>query len=208
MMEYSKEKASTVSFTRPSNTTTKIWKHAVWATCYGNDGAKFHEYFGHVTESPFLTCHSFGNWNRDHRILKYVEEVFHTKPEVPGFSNEPYYSWHDVSFGRPDGERVVPDSGRDNYFARRTDHLLGLWGDISLDRGPLEETPRESLFLPCLPTGLTSGRLSSSRSLSRLDISGNLYSRKDKHSKDWNSPPRIYQIPEPKRSKWTNGPIC
>jgi hypothetical protein len=76
------------------------------------------EYLGHVDESPFLTCHSFGNWNRDHRILKYVEEVFNTKPEVPGFSNEPYYSWHDVSFGRPDGERVIPNSDRDNYFAR------------------------------------------------------------------------------------------
>ena len=76
------------------------------------------EYLGHVDESPFLTCHSFGNWNRDHRILKYVEEVFVTKPEVPGFSNEPYYSWHDVSFGRPDGEKVVSDSDRDNYFAR------------------------------------------------------------------------------------------
>jgi hypothetical protein len=76
------------------------------------------EYLGHVDESPFLTCHSFGNWLRDHRILIYVEEVFLKEPHVPGFSNEPYYSWHDVSFGRPDGERVVPNSDRDNYFAR------------------------------------------------------------------------------------------
>lgn len=76
------------------------------------------EYLGHVDESPFLTCHSFGNWNRDHRILKFVEEAYHKQPFVPGFSNEPYYSWHDVSFGRPDGERVIPNSGRDNYFAR------------------------------------------------------------------------------------------
>jgi len=76
------------------------------------------KYLGHVDESPFLTCHSFGNWYRDHRILEYVDEVFHTEPFVPGFSNEPYYSWHDVSFGRPDGERVVSNSDRDNYFAR------------------------------------------------------------------------------------------
>jgi len=76
------------------------------------------EYLGHVDESPFLTCHSFGNWNRDHRILKFVEEAYHKEPFVPGFSNEPYYSWHDVSFGRPDGERVIPNSDRDNYFAR------------------------------------------------------------------------------------------
>ncbi len=75
-------------------------------------------YLGHVDESPFLTCHSFGNWLRDHRILEYVEEVFLKEPRVPGFSNEPYYSWHDVSFGRPDGERVIPNSDRDNYFAR------------------------------------------------------------------------------------------
>lgn len=76
------------------------------------------EYLGHVDESPFLTCHSFGNWLRDHRILKFVEEVYHKEPLVPGFSNEPYYSWHDVSFGRPDGEKVIPNSDRDNYFAR------------------------------------------------------------------------------------------
>ena len=76
------------------------------------------EYLGHVDESPFLTSHSFGNWNRDHRILKYVEDVFGKTPRVPGFSNEPYYSWHDVDFGRPDGERVVSNSDRDNYFAR------------------------------------------------------------------------------------------
>lgn len=76
------------------------------------------EYLGHVDESPFLTCHSFGNWNRDHRILGFVEEAYHRQPFVPGFSNEPYYSWHDVSFGRPDGERVIPNSARDNYFAR------------------------------------------------------------------------------------------
>jgi len=76
------------------------------------------EYLGHVDESPFLTCHSFGNWFRDHQILKYVEEVFKKEPFVPGFSNEPYYHWHDVGYGRPDGERVVPNSDRDNYFAR------------------------------------------------------------------------------------------
>lgn len=76
------------------------------------------KHLGHVDESPFLTCHSFGNWYRDHRILKFVEEVFTKTPFVPGFSNEPYYHWHDVGYGRPDGERVVPNSDRDNYFAR------------------------------------------------------------------------------------------
>jgi len=76
------------------------------------------EYLGHVDESPFLTCHSVGNWYRDHRILKMVEDIFNASPSVPCFSNEPYYSWHDVSFGRPDGEKVIPDSDRDNYFAR------------------------------------------------------------------------------------------
>jgi hypothetical protein len=76
------------------------------------------EYLGHVDESPFLTCHSVGNWYRDHQILKMVEDIFYANPPVPCFSNEPYYSWHDVSFGRPDGEIVIPNSDRDNYFAR------------------------------------------------------------------------------------------
>jgi hypothetical protein len=76
------------------------------------------EHLGHVDESPFLTCHSVGNWQRDHTIYKMVEDIFNSHPQVPCFSNEPYYSWHDVSFGRPDGEKVIPNSERDNYFAR------------------------------------------------------------------------------------------
>jgi hypothetical protein len=76
------------------------------------------KYIGHIDTAPFLTCHCSGNWRRDHRLLDYIKEFFEQEPEVPGFNNEPYYSWHDVSFGRPDGERVIPNSDRDNYFAR------------------------------------------------------------------------------------------
>lgn len=76
------------------------------------------KYLGHVDTAPFLTCHCCGNWKRDHQILAYVREIYDQEPKVPGFNNEPYYSWHDVGFGRPDGERVIPNSDRDNYFAR------------------------------------------------------------------------------------------
>ena len=76
------------------------------------------KYIGHIDTAPFLTCHCSGNWRRDHRLLYYIKEFYEQEPGVPGFNNEPYYSWHDVSFGRPDGERVIPNSDRDNYFAR------------------------------------------------------------------------------------------
>jgi len=108
------------------------------------------EYLGHVDESPFLTSHSFGNWNRDHRILKFVEDVFQKEPRVPGFSNEPYYSWHDVSFGRPDGEQVVSNSDRDNYFARAHayDHFFsGAFGGHVFGSGSFGgDTKGEPLF--------------------------------------------------------------
>ncbi len=76
------------------------------------------DYLGHVDVAPYLTCHSGGNSNRGHGILKNIESFYDQKPEVPGFNNEPYYPIHDVPWNRAGGEDIEPNSDRDNYFAR------------------------------------------------------------------------------------------
>jgi hypothetical protein len=77
-----------------------------------------YDYLGHVDVAPYLTCHSGGNSNRGHGILGNIESFYDLEPAVPGFNNEPYYSLHDVPWNRAGGENIVPNSERDNYFAR------------------------------------------------------------------------------------------
>jgi len=77
-----------------------------------------YKHLGHVDEAPYLTCHSGGNSNRGHGILANIEEFYNLTPQVPGFNNEPYYPMHDVEWNRPGGEDIIPNSERDNYFAR------------------------------------------------------------------------------------------
>ena len=76
------------------------------------------KYLGNIDEAPYLTCQSSGNTNRGHGILSEIEKIYNLRPKVPGFNNEPYYAFHDVSWGRAGGIRVEPNSELDNYFAR------------------------------------------------------------------------------------------
>lgn len=76
------------------------------------------KYLGHIDVAPYLTCHGGGNSNRGHGILADIEEFYNAEPKAPGFNNEPYYPLHDVPWNRAGGEVIVPNSERDNYFAR------------------------------------------------------------------------------------------
>lgn len=69
-------------------------------------------------QAPWLTMHTVGNKPRDHGIYPLMEESFRLKPPVPLANMEPYYTGWDHQINRPGGETPVPDSERDNYFAR------------------------------------------------------------------------------------------
>jgi hypothetical protein len=69
-------------------------------------------------QAPWLTMHTVGNKPRDHGIYPLMEESFRLTPPIPVANMEPYYTGWDHQINRPGGETPVPDSDRDNYFAR------------------------------------------------------------------------------------------
>jgi hypothetical protein len=71
-----------------------------------------------VDAIPYITCYEAGNLARDHRIYAKIEGFFNSSPHAPGFNDEPYYPYHNVSYAQVHGEVVVSNSARDNYFAR------------------------------------------------------------------------------------------
>jgi hypothetical protein len=74
--------------------------------------------FGHGDAVPWLTMHSVGNKPRDHRVSDLIETIFKLNPPYPAINFEPYYTGWDHGLNKPGGERPLPDSDRDNYFAR------------------------------------------------------------------------------------------
>jgi hypothetical protein len=76
------------------------------------------ENLGSISTVPYISCYEAGNEARDHRIYTKIEGFFNSNPPAPGYDNEPYYPYHDVSYARVHGEVVVSNSPRDNYFAR------------------------------------------------------------------------------------------
>ncbi|MBN1999254.1 DUF4038 domain-containing protein [candidate division KSB1 bacterium] len=82
------------------------------------DGSTFRR-FGHGNEAPWLTMHSVGNTPRNHGFYPMLEELFLLEPPYPAANLEPYYPGWDHDFHNTvAGERPVPNSERDNYFAR------------------------------------------------------------------------------------------
>lgn len=47
--------------------------------------------FGHTDKARWLTFHSVGNWERDHRLFPPITEMFYLDNPVPVLNNEPYY---------------------------------------------------------------------------------------------------------------------
>jgi len=74
--------------------------------------------FGHGDDAPWLTMHTVGNRPRNNAIYALIEEIFELEPPYPVANLEPYYTGWNHSINRPGGETPVPDSERDNYFAR------------------------------------------------------------------------------------------
>jgi hypothetical protein len=74
--------------------------------------------FGHGDEAPWLTMHTVGNRPRNHAIYASIEELFRLEPPFPAANLEPYFTGWNHSINRPGGETPLPDSDRDNYFAR------------------------------------------------------------------------------------------
>ncbi len=69
-------------------------------------------------QASWLTMHTVGNKPRDHGIYPLMEDIFRLTPPRPEANMEPYYTGWDHQINRPGGETPVPDSDRDNYFAR------------------------------------------------------------------------------------------
>jgi hypothetical protein len=81
------------------------------------DGSTY-RVFGHGAKVPWLTMHTVGNKPRNHGIYPLMEESFRLDPPYPLSNMEPYYTGWNHQINRPGGETPVPDSERDNYFAR------------------------------------------------------------------------------------------
>ena len=74
--------------------------------------------FGHGEKAPWITLHSVGNWPRDNSMYPAIETLFRLSSPYPAINLEPYYAgWekYQVIFV---GEHALPNSDRDNYFAR------------------------------------------------------------------------------------------
>jgi hypothetical protein len=74
--------------------------------------------FGHGEQAPWLTMHTVGNKPRNHAIYESIEEIFQLNPAYPVANLEPYYTGWNHEINRPGGESPLPNSDRDNYFAR------------------------------------------------------------------------------------------
>lgn len=82
------------------------------------DGSTYTQ-FGHGEEAPWLTMHSVGNVPRNHGFYPMIEELFSLESPYPVANLEPYYpGWDNEYHNTVAGERPVPDSDRDHYFAR------------------------------------------------------------------------------------------
>lgn len=87
--------------------------------------------FGHDKDCPWLTMHSVGNKPRDHRISTAIDTLFNLKPSYPTINFEPYYTGWNHSINKPNGERPMANSARDNYFARAQMYGSVLSGALS-----------------------------------------------------------------------------
>jgi hypothetical protein len=77
------------------------------------------KHLGHIDKVPYLTCHSGGNTNRSHGILKEMRNMFDAVPPVPVFNNEPYYPLlSNVAWARAGDVITESNSELDNYFGR------------------------------------------------------------------------------------------
>jgi hypothetical protein len=87
--------------------------------------------FGHGEDAPWLTMHTVGNKPRNHAIYEFIEESFNLPDPYPVANLEPYYTGWNHSINRPGGETPLPNSDRDNYFARAQMYGSVLSGGIA-----------------------------------------------------------------------------
>ena len=74
--------------------------------------------FGHADKAPWINMHATGNKPRDHGIYAVIEALFRLSPPYPAIDLEPYYTGWMHQNNVVAGERPLPDTDRDNYFAR------------------------------------------------------------------------------------------
>lgn len=87
--------------------------------------------FGHGENVPWLDMHSVGNKPRDHGFYGALDTLFNLKPAYPAINFEPYYTGWKHEINKPGGETPMPNSDRDNYFARAQMYGSVLSGGLS-----------------------------------------------------------------------------